>query len=400
MASDSNLSECISDAEREAALGRELHKLEDKIIGFDKFLEVVLYNPHWGYYSSGKAKIGWDGADYFTNVSVGSIFAEAVLRFTLKVWQEMGKPREFWFIEQGAHEADFLTDFLAAARGLEGFWGALRVGIVEPIVKLQGRQKEKLADFFNKIDWIIEKGKKIERGIFFCNELLDALPFMLLEVHGGEWQELCVQIRSGGELGWCFQKLDKQLQSYMDYLPDAQQLGEGYRTEVRPAVGDWAKEVGEMMEAGVVLVCDYGYVRSDYYSPHRREGTMQCFSKHRRDDRPLENLGTKDITAHVDFTYLAKALESAGFQILGFADQHHFLIRVLKEWLLEQEGELAGRKVGKKLRALQMLIHPEMMGRSFHFLAAGKGWTIRYPVPGFEDCTDLVKIRQKLDMFL
>ena len=38
-------------------------------------MELVLYEPQHGYYSSGHAVIGRQG-DFFTNVSVGSVFGQ------------------------------------------------------------------------------------------------------------------------------------------------------------------------------------------------------------------------------------------------------------------------------------------------------------------------------------
>ncbi|MCS7009694.1 MAG: hypothetical protein NZL93_07135, partial [Chthoniobacterales bacterium] len=62
---------------RDLALRDLLVRRGERVIGFDEYLDIVLYNPEWGYYASGNAKIGWEGADFFTNCSVGPIFAEA-----------------------------------------------------------------------------------------------------------------------------------------------------------------------------------------------------------------------------------------------------------------------------------------------------------------------------------
>ena len=44
-------------------------------MSFARFMELALYEPERGYYSSGRAAIGRQG-DFFTNVSVGSVFGQ------------------------------------------------------------------------------------------------------------------------------------------------------------------------------------------------------------------------------------------------------------------------------------------------------------------------------------
>jgi len=136
------------------------------------------------------------------------------------------------------------------------------------------------------------------------------------------------------------------------------------------------------MRTGWVLVVDYGFLRDQLLAPHRREGTFSCYQAHRRDARPLEEPGKKDITAHVDFTALAETARTNGFEIEGFADQHHFLVGASESLLKTLDGppDPASQKL---LRALQTLLHPESMGTQFHYLALSKGLAPHSPPSGF-----------------
>ena len=84
-------------------------------VSFRWFMEQALYHPEHGFYSSGRCVIGRRG-DYFTNVSVGSLFGRLMSAQFAEIWELLGRPNEFTIVEQGAHEGDFARDVLEEAR--------------------------------------------------------------------------------------------------------------------------------------------------------------------------------------------------------------------------------------------------------------------------------------------
>src|SRR5271169_591292 len=54
------------------------------ILPFPRFMELSLYCPVYGYYEKEKDTIGRRG-DYYTNVSIGSLFGE-LLAFQFATW--------------------------------------------------------------------------------------------------------------------------------------------------------------------------------------------------------------------------------------------------------------------------------------------------------------------------
>ena len=88
----------------------------------------------------------------------------------------------------------------------------------------------------------------------------------------------------------------------------------GTIAELRPAAGKWIHALANRLRTGFVLVIDYGFSRDLLLSAHRTEGTFACYRAHRRDARPLEEPGEKDITAHVDFTALAETAREQDFK--------------------------------------------------------------------------------------
>ena len=143
------------------------------------------------------------------------------------------------------------------------------------------------------------------------------------------------------------------------------------------------------MNKGFVLIVDYGFPRFELLAPHRTNGTFSCYRAHRRDSRPLEDPGEKDIAAHVDFTALGEAALAAGFRIEGFADQHHYLVGASHDFLAKTShppDELSQ----KNLRGLQTLLHPESMGTQFHYLVLSKGVALA-TLSGFKFARDVRK---------
>src|SRR6476619_4793554 len=103
-------------------------------------MQQALYHPEHGYYSSDRAEIGRQG-DYFSNVSVGSLFGELLAAQFAEIWERLGRIEDFVIVEQGAHHGEFARNVLDAARlKFPPFLYERRYRIVEPFPKLQDRQ--------------------------------------------------------------------------------------------------------------------------------------------------------------------------------------------------------------------------------------------------------------------
>jgi SAM-dependent MidA family methyltransferase len=130
-----------------------------------------------------------------------------------------------------------------------------------------------------------------------------------------------------GEFVWCENKTPEvSLSKNLSCLPPGTYSGlPCYQTELNTWITPWLKSVRDMLNSGVIFICDYGYQRELYYSQPRIRGTLQCYYKHHVHDNPLIYAGVQDITAHVDFTAVAEAAEQLGFTLDGFATQGNFL---------------------------------------------------------------------------
>lgn len=352
-------------------------------VTFEWFMEQALYHPALGYYSSGRCAIGRRG-DYFTNVSVGPLFGRLLGAQFIEMWESLGRPEDFAIVEQGAHHGDFARDVLGAVRErAPDFFSKLRYRIVEPFPILRERQGVALRDFSEKVAW----AKSLDdlepfNGVHFSNELLDAMPVRLLSRVDAGWQERCVA-ESDDEFRFVLDPIaDAELRRQLGTIPP--DLSGPYETEVNLAALKWMETLSQKLNRGYVLTVDYGHSRENYYAPERSSGTLRCYAHHRTIPSPLIDIGHADITAHVDWTSLAERAEAHGFTVAGFTDQHHFTTGVVTGLTPEQFD--ASADAGSR-RALQTLLHPELLGTTFQFLALARNAPER-PLSGFKFARD------------
>jgi SAM-dependent MidA family methyltransferase len=357
-------------------------------VTFAWFMEQALYHPVHGYYSSGRCAIGRRG-DYFTNVSVGPLFGRMLAAQFAEMWKLLGRPDDFMIVEQGAHQGDFAADVLSAARGKTAeFFSTARYCVVEPFPTLQERQAERLSDFREKVTWK-RSLRDLEpfHGIHFSNELLDAMPVHLLARANGDddWEQRCV-VESGDRFALASEPItDPQLRQQTQKIPRLE-VG-NYETEVNLAALDWIENLSRKLIRGYVLAVDYGFPRDEYYAPERTSGTMQCRARHRTVASPLDQVGHADITTHVDWTSVVERGADCGLTLHGFADQHHFITGLLAHLA---KDEVAPQTEPATRRALQTLLHPELLGTAFQFLALGKNAPLE-SLSGFAFASDARK---------
>lgn len=158
---------------------------------------------------------------------------------------------------------------------------------------------------------------------------------------------------------------------------------EGYRTEVNLAALDWLAQIESKLKRGYLLTIDYGHTAQRYYSPARKEGTLQCYYQHSHHSDPFIHIGKQDITAHVDFTALEKQGEKLGLEKLGFLQQGLFLMALglgdrLADLSQTHNTEPATgqdiQAIMRRREALQQLISPMGLG-NFGVLIQSKGLT-------------------------
>jgi SAM-dependent MidA family methyltransferase len=331
-------------------------------ISFPEFLDISLYDPEHGYYAQNTNQVGRDG-DFYTSVSVGPLFGQLLARRFIRWWLDKRKPSAWRILEIGAHDGKLAADIVRTIANLApDAWQALEYATVEPLPLLREAQHQRLFPLVSKLhlanDFQTLSSHPLP-GIAFGNEILDAMPFHLIRRVENEWQELHVSVN------WELiakpitpsSALGQKTACLENHFP------ENYQTEIRTNYAEFLSKISNCISDGLLLFIDYGFAAPEYYDIQRTSGTLRTFSKHQAAEDPLDLPGTRDITAHVDFTDLAREAEAIAWHPIHFSNQGSYLTHLATEII--QSGEMNDPKTIAQFRSLT---HPAHLGASFHVI--------------------------------
>jgi len=345
-------------------------------IPFARFMELALYHPQYGYYvrpvdDPTQERIGWSG-DFYTSSDVHPILGQALAKQAQQLDACLGHPAPFTVVEMGAGKGLLARDFLAACKNAPAHFGErLRYILIERSASMRALQQQALTPWVDQtgrvtwLDRLEDLPPESVTGLFFSNELVDAFPVHRLTVVDGRPHELYVDLCDDRFTEVCRPPSD-DLAAYL--REGAISLPDGYRTEINLDAIRWMTQVAQVMDRGAVLTIDYGHTAEDLYGPDRKNGTFLCYYSQMTSEDAYDRVGEQDMTAHVDFTALARAGQQAGLDVTGFTNQMSFLIGLGAEQLLESlEPE------SPEFYAAIHLLRPDGMGRTFKVLVQHKG---------------------------
>jgi SAM-dependent MidA family methyltransferase len=322
---------------------------------FDAFMHAALYAPGLGYYANHSQKFGLmphSGSDFVTAPELSPVFGACVGAQVAQALQASGTRCVYEFgAGTGALALQICELLMLLNNGLDRYF------IIEVSGSLRQRQQEKLAQFGDRVQWLDALPERMV-GVVIGNEVLDAMPVKLLARQQGVWHERGVVASAGG---WAWQDRPTALRP-----PNEIAGPHDYLTEVHPQAEGFIRTVAERLTHGAAFFIDYGFPESEYYHPQRHMGTLMCHYQHLADTDPLDKVGLKDITAHVNFTGIALAGQDAGLDVLGYANQGRFLMNCGLLAHMEQLAPLQRAMVAK-------LATEHEMGELFKVIAFGKG---------------------------
>ncbi|MBF0214989.1 MAG: SAM-dependent methyltransferase [Magnetococcales bacterium] len=345
------------------------------VISFHRFMALALYHPEHGYYMSGRVRVG-QGGDFVTAPELTSLFGELLTLQCIEIWQRLGAPDRFEVVEMGGGSGRLALDLLTTARRFPDFFAALALRMVETSPDFTQRQQHRLheAGFGpDRVTWLTQLPARVEQGVILGNEFLDALPVHCVERTAEGWRELGVGLAEGGRLETVPMPAGVSFVAARGLPPEAE-LPLGYRAEIGVDAGNWMAALGQVLGRGVVLMIDYGEVGRDHFSPRRAAGTLVGHRNGERIDDPLSWPGEMDLTAHVDFSAMARAGVEGGLEVLGLTTQGWFLMGL---GILERVEMLSRRLEPAAVEGLRQVIMrlllPDEMGERFKVLAMGRG---------------------------
>ena len=284
-----------------------------------EYMALCLGDPQHGYYTT-RDPLGARG-DFITAPEISQMFGELIGLWMAAVWKQMGAPGDIRVIELGPGRGTLMNDALRAVQVMPAFRDAIVLHLVEISPVLESQQERTLEHLTTPMSWHpaledVPKGP----AIIIANEFFDALPVNQAVKTEFGWHERQIEIDPNGDLAFT---LAHNPIAHFDML-----LPAPVREAPVQSIFEWrddgvAMELGRRIadNGGAALVVDYGHAETAIGE------TLQAVGQHAHAD-PLTAPGEIDLTAHVDFQALARAVEAMGANGFGPLDQSELLRRL------------------------------------------------------------------------
>ncbi len=341
-----------------------------------EYMALCLADSEHGYYIT-RDPLGARG-DFITAPEISQMFGEMIGLWMATVWKQMGSPENLRVIELGPGRGTLLKDALRAAKVTPAFCDAAVLHLVEISPALAAQQERALDHLSTPMFWHSSLSE-VPKGpaIVIANEFFDALPVnQVIKTELG-WHERRIEIDSAGKLA--FTIASEPMPQFDRLLPAAaRDAPDGSIFEWRADTA--AMELGRRIarDGGVALVIDYGHAESAVGD------TLQAVGQHAYAD-PLSAPGNLDLTAHVDFQALSRAVEAMGAIAFGPLDQSTFLRRLgIEQRATSLKTKNANLPTNEIDAALSRLIGEGRNGMGALFKAAAFTHPAFGVPPGFE----------------
>lgn len=357
------------------------------VISFEKFMQTALYEPELGYYESGE--IFGAGGDFVTGPDLGPWLALGFADLILWGREKLGSPAGWTLLEQGGGSGRLLVSILDILGQKEAL--PSRIISVEKSDRLKAAQQALYQEHGYSVEQhsSLESLQPMENIIAFSNELPDAFPVRCLIKRGDELFERGVASDGTNfiwkDMPWQGEGFDVD-KVLVEAWPD------GYVSEWNPHLELWQKSLSHLVGNGYAFCVDYGYTQQEYYRPQRMSGTLMGHKGHQVIEDVLNDPGSCDLTAHIDFTSVVRAGMKSGLQGSCFMSQGGWLAQSPLVQEEVQKLALAGtaESVSALAHAKRMML-PFGMGETFKLLIQGKGMPVEKPLylSAFDHFSDL-----------
>jgi SAM-dependent MidA family methyltransferase len=284
---------------------------------YSEFMQLVLYHPEIGFYA--KHMPGTQG-QFQTSPSLSPWFGKLLLRQFVQMHKKLATDGPFSVVEVGAGSGHLAFAALSEARtrGVPTRWV-----IVERFDNVKRHQKVLLAEFPH-VSWAnsLSEIDPVE-GCLVLNEVIDNAPVNVLEVTDEGVKEVfltCNGPAFSEELG---DLSDSRLKAPAERAE--RHLNEGDRFEVSLGIDSFVREITSVVDRGFFLTFDYGDEEPHLWT-NRPAGSMVSYAGESLDVDVLRDPGQRDITSHVNFSHLARALSGEGWSSDPLQTQRDLLL--------------------------------------------------------------------------
>ncbi len=341
-----------------------------------EFMALALYHPQHGYYTSAARRTGREG-DFYTSVDVSSLFGELLAAQVEECWDVMGRPAAFDIVEAAAANGQLSRDILdALARDAPACAAAVRLHLVETSGAARAVQREVLGPHAAHLASSSAAMPQHIEGIVLANELLDALPVHGVVMGDDGLHERFVTERGGRLVERVGPISTEVLPHYFERL--GIMLEPGWRAEVNLSALAWAARTMDRLARGFLVIIDYGHEAPDLFNEAHAGGTLTTYARHVAEHGDgttpawLVGPGSRDITSHVDFTSVPRAIQERGGAVLGLVDQTYFLLGLGLTERLEREAQDQSTGAVRRRLAARTLMWPGGLGSTHKVLVAAR----------------------------
>ncbi|SMX36948.1 class I SAM-dependent methyltransferase [Octadecabacter ascidiaceicola] len=315
------------------------------------YMADALMHPTLGYYAT-RDPLGAAG-DFTTAPEISQMFGELIGLSLAQAWLDQGQPSEFALAELGPGRGTLMADILRVTARVAGFNDAAQVHFVETSPTLRREQATRVPS----ATWHDNITTLPDMPLFLvANEFFDALPIRQFHRDDNGWREVQVGVQDNvlgpglsapANIALMDHRLtDTKVGDIVEHCPALPAITQNIATRIAD-------------HGGAALIIDYG----DW---HSLGDTLQALQNHAPVD-PFANVGTADITAHVDFETIATNASPAKhtrltpqgvfLERLGITQRAQTLAKNLRDDALDQH-----------IAAHRRLTHPSEMGSLFKVL--------------------------------
>ncbi|KAH8987098.1 DUF185-domain-containing protein [Lactarius hatsudake] len=384
-------------------------------VSYATYMQHCLSHPTEGYYMNPENAVIGARGDFITSPEISQVFGEARDPF-LGLTNDDNEPstgvkHDIQLVELGPGKGTLMDDILRTLSQMPKYCAFIKhVHLVESSQSLRAVQQKKLEPWDGKNGLKIHWHDSIDdvpaaNGIYtmlVAHEFFDALPFHLIEKTHQGWKEVLItsdhdpaaktilRPSSPSHLAPAAPSLDLSTSTpktrFRPVLaaeptsvstllgassPRFASLPIGARIEVSAASFQTARKLGTLVSQGAggsALVVDYG-------ADHAVGNSFRAFKGHALAD-PFDRPGQADLTANVDFAYLAEALKGTA-TVHGPLSQRAFLLHMgigTRVGALQRAAASPAR-ADALTEAAARLVDPAGMGREYKVMGVTGGAT-------------------------
>lgn len=335
-----------------------------------------LYDHEDGYYMNKRPKLGREG-DFYTSAYIGEGMARTLVRRFARSCSERGwDERDVYWVELGPGTGRLAYQLIKHLSLMKIC--PRKYVLVEKSPYHQEESMQLLAELQHEqhqmdIEWWSEEQlmENAHKAPIFAvaNELLDAFPVERVRRQGSQLMQAYIEMHKGHEhLEWAWREAADEVTAFIQ--THQLQLYDGQIYDAALQASRWLQSFVQGLKKAELLFVDYGGTSEELTGEHRMEGTLACYHHHRVQYDPLLAPGEQDITAHVDFDVMSRAVSAcAGARVHPLVTQQQFLVEEgLLDDLVSHQLQDPFCEEARCNRAIRQLLLSDMMSERFQVM--------------------------------